>query len=305
MAQTSSQNYKPKRLITHSEEFHTDDVFATALLLSIFPDAEVVRSRDEAVIATGDIVYDVGKVYDPARGRFDHHQEQAGKRENGIIYSSFGLLWKEYGAQYCDGDRAVADAIDQKLAMPIDAIDNGQAIAAATFDNVRPFTVDDIVKILNPLEWLDETEDYNAQFDKAVELAQGILLRLRSYVQDSLSSQKALLAAYAAAEDKRIVILDKSAAVNDMLDQCPELLYLISERPDKTWGVLAVSEAAGSFTPRRPFPKTWRAKPAADLPRLTGVPDATFCHATGFYAVARTRAGALALAQKSLAVTAT
>src|ERR1700743_3805913 len=111
---------KPKRLITHSEDFHTDDVFATALLLELFPDAEVIRSRDEAVIATGDIVYDVGKVYDPALGRFDHHQAQAGKRENGIIYSSFGLLWREYGLQYCGDDKAVWDVIDKKLGVPID-----------------------------------------------------------------------------------------------------------------------------------------------------------------------------------------
>ena len=86
---------RPKRLITHSEEFHTDDVFATALLLHIFPDAEVIRSRNETIITTGDIVYDVGKLYDPSRERYDHHQEQADRRDNGIIYSSFGLLCQE------------------------------------------------------------------------------------------------------------------------------------------------------------------------------------------------------------------
>jgi len=289
-----------KRLITHSEEFHTDDVFATALLLKIFPDAEVIRSRDEAVIATGDIVYDVGKIYDPTTSRFDHHQAQAGKRENGIIYSSFGLLWKEYGVAYCDGDARVAKIIDQKLATPIDAIDNGQETFTPVVESVAPFTIDDIIHIYNPLRWLNADEKHDQQFRKAVTLAQTILDRLRQSTADNLASQQALLDAYAAAADKRIVVMEKPASVSDVLDQCPELVYLISERPEKTWGVLAVAVQPGSFTTRKPFPEAWRAQPAADLPRITGVDDVIFCHATGFYAVAKTRAGAIALARRSL-----
>lgn len=295
------QTAQPKKLITHSEEFHTDDVFATALLLKIYPDAEIIRSRDEAVIASGDIVFDVGKVYDPTRGRYDHHQAQAGKRANGIVYSSFGLLWKEYGVAYCDGNEAVATAIDQKLATPIDANDNGQDITQPTYEDVFPFTVDDIIKINNPLIWLNTPEDYDDQFHKAVQFAQELLDRLRSYIENNLKSQQALLAAYASSEDKHIVIMEQPAAVSDVLDQCPELLYLISPRPNKTWGILAVSTGKHSFTPRRPFPEAWRAQPAEELPGITGVADVTFCHATGFYAVASSREGAIALAKKALA----
>jgi uncharacterized UPF0160 family protein len=288
------------KLITHSEEFHTDDVFATALLLEIFPDAEVVRSRDEAVIAIGDIVYDVGKIYDPARGRFDHHQAQAGKRLNGIIYSSFGLLWKEHGLQFCTGDQELADEIDRRLAIPIDANDNGQEISEPIYEGIKPFTIDSIVAMLNPLLWRDETEEHDMQFKKSVELATAILHRLRDSVADSLISRRVLLKAYDEAVDKQVVVMDKPAAVRDIVDQVPELLYLISPRPEGTWGVLAVSEAPGSFTPRRRFPEAWRAQPADKLSELTGVPDATFCHATGFYAAAHSREGASALAMASL-----
>ena len=38
--------------------------------------AGIIRSRDPAVIESGDIVVDVGGVYDVTRRRFDHHQRE-------------------------------------------------------------------------------------------------------------------------------------------------------------------------------------------------------------------------------------
>jgi uncharacterized UPF0160 family protein len=295
-----SKQSKAKRLITHSEEFHTDDVFATALLLSLFPDAEVIRSRDESVIASGDIVYDVGKVFDPAQGRFDHHQAQSGKRENGITYSAFGLLWREYGVDYCEGDAEAASIIDTKLVMPIDANDNGQKLTEGVYAEAEPFTIDDIIRGMNPQLWVNESEEYDAQFMKAVELAKQILRRLRESVANDLRSQRYLLELYAAAEDKQILVAERVASVNSIVDHMPELLYLVSPRPSGTWGVLAVSEEPGSFTPRQKFPESWRAKNPEELVQLTGVADVTFCHANGFYTVATSRDGAVTLARKSL-----
>lgn len=37
-------------------------------------DAEIVRSRDPAVLAECDVVVDVGGEFDPKRHRYDHHQ---------------------------------------------------------------------------------------------------------------------------------------------------------------------------------------------------------------------------------------
>jgi len=38
-----------------------------------FRNAAIVRSRNDAVLDTLDIVCDVGAVFDPERFRFDHH----------------------------------------------------------------------------------------------------------------------------------------------------------------------------------------------------------------------------------------
>jgi len=61
---------------THSGPFHADDVLAWALLTVFrYPDAELVRTRDPAVLRGADIVFDVGGSFDEANGRFDHHQQ--------------------------------------------------------------------------------------------------------------------------------------------------------------------------------------------------------------------------------------
>ena len=65
------------RVATHWGSFHADDVLAWALIRHFLDsDAEVVRSRDPAVLASADIVMDVGGTFDPAARRFDHHQQE-------------------------------------------------------------------------------------------------------------------------------------------------------------------------------------------------------------------------------------
>src|SRR3989344_3007663 len=111
------------RIVTHDSGFHTDDIFAVAVLLILFPDAEVVRSRDPEVQATADFLVDTGMRYDQARRMFDHHQlGGAGVRTNNIPYASFGLVWKKYGEKIAGGRRE-AEIIDQKVVQPADAHD--------------------------------------------------------------------------------------------------------------------------------------------------------------------------------------
>ena len=62
---------------THNGSFHTDDVFAVASLSLAFSNEglQVVRTRDQEVIKSADIVVDVGRIHDVDKNRFDHHQE--------------------------------------------------------------------------------------------------------------------------------------------------------------------------------------------------------------------------------------
>jgi uncharacterized UPF0160 family protein len=79
-----------KKLITHGNGFHADDVTAYAILKEVLTKQgetwSLQRSRDPEIIATGDIVFDIGDIYDPATNRYDHHQRgKAGAREMEFI----------------------------------------------------------------------------------------------------------------------------------------------------------------------------------------------------------------------------
>jgi transketolase C-terminal domain/subunit len=85
-------------IVTHGGKFHADDAWAVAVIKVCTPRRELVRTRDQAIIDRGDIVIDVGGIWDPALGRFDHHQKGfSGARQSGVPYASAGLVWREYG----------------------------------------------------------------------------------------------------------------------------------------------------------------------------------------------------------------
>jgi uncharacterized UPF0160 family protein len=137
------KNMPEVTIVAHNGQFHADDVFAVATLSILIGDSKkikIIRTRDEAVIQKADYVVDVGGVYDPEKNRFDHHQKGgAGKRDNGIPYASFGLVWKKFGAQVA-GSKRLAEIIDERLAAPIDAIDNGVSISKEIFEGIGPTT---------------------------------------------------------------------------------------------------------------------------------------------------------------------
>jgi uncharacterized UPF0160 family protein len=112
---------KQIKVISHGSGFHTDDIFAVATILLVLgekDDVSVIRTRDMEIIKTGDYVVDVGGVHDESTNRFDHHQfGGAGKRENGIPYASFGLVWNKFGKDLVgseDGANRIDKIIENK-----------------------------------------------------------------------------------------------------------------------------------------------------------------------------------------------
>ena len=118
-----------KRMAVHNGIFHADDVFGVALMQSIYNDLEIIRTRDEELLKTCDIVSDVGN------GKYDHHHVDKIRRENGIPYCGFGLLWRDFGISYINAkfpdlsnlkeQQEVAEKVDTILIQQIDAQDNG------------------------------------------------------------------------------------------------------------------------------------------------------------------------------------
>ena len=288
------------RIITHNDRFHADDVFTMATLRILLGDkiTEVIRTRDEDIIRTGDIVFDVGNVYDPEMNRFDHHQKEgAGTRANGVPYASFGVVWKKWGAELC-GSQLAADMVDEKLVMPIDASDNGFKLYEYVVEGSKEYVMDTICGSFGST-WKEE-ENYDEQFFGMVDIAEKILLREIQVAQDKAEAVPLVQQVYEAAEDKRIVVLEVGLPWKSVLEPHEEVLFVISPNVEKTqWRVNTVQSAG--YVNRKSFPAEWAGLRNEELARVSGVEDATFCHRMLFLAVATSKEGALALAKKAIA----
>jgi uncharacterized UPF0160 family protein len=289
-----------KKLITHNGSFHADDIFAAAtfsLLLEKKGETfEIIRTRDPEIIRTGDYVFDVGEIYDEKTNRFDHHQKGAGIRENAIEYASFGLVWKKFGLELA-GKKA-ADLIDKRLACPIDAGDNGFDLVENKYD-VSPYFIQHFFYAMSPT-WLEKDVNKDEIFLKCVEIAKEILSREIIQARDSVVAEEKVISIYQNTIDKRLIILDENYPYENALNNFPEPLFVVYPRTDNSWGVKAVRQDPKNFKNRKDFPLHWAGLREEELQKVTGVQDAIFCHKGLFMSVAKTKEGAMKLAELAL-----
>ena len=177
-------NIKEANCITHSGTMHADEVFATAFLDLYLEDVKVFRTN-KIEENTDALIYDIG------RGKYDHHQLDAEKRENGITYSSLGLLWREFGREFLkkynfSNVEEVFLEIDKDLIEGIDADDNG--VFPKIDANYKVKTLPNIIKIFNPS--FDSGENEKDQFLKAVKLAKMIFEEEVFYINGKVISDK-------------------------------------------------------------------------------------------------------------------
>ena len=288
-----------KKAVTHSGSFHADDVFAAVVLQKIFPKIIIKRTRDAGEIEKADIIFDIGGIYDPKSLKFDHHQNDAPVRKNGIPYSSFGMIWKEYGEQYCGG-AAVADRIEQRFVQLVDAGDNGVSLTQNLIDGVSPMTIEDMIATFAP-NLLGKPESAGRQFVMATDWARTFLDRLVAKEIDIARRIEYISEKITASPDERYVVLDKPVLYERIAVNHPKLLFVVlPNESNGTWGVRTVRKNPDGFEPRKPLPAEWAGHIDEDLAEITGVSDAIFAHKMRFLAVANSREGALKLLELAL-----
>ncbi|MEI6896724.1 MAG: MYG1 family protein [Psychromonas sp.] len=284
-----------KTIVTHNGNFHADDVFSMAALKHIFPSFKLIRTRDLALIAQADLVIDVGGEYDPANGRFDHHQRGgAGQREDGTPYSSFGLIWKAYGLEICKGNQDVTNSVDAGLVSTIDAIDCGHVQGVAT-----GISLSQTISMFNPT-WQEEG-DFDGCFNEAVEFAFAILTRFIASAQGGISAKEIVAKAIENAEDPRVIVLEKyvpwKRTVHALSQQA---LYMIYPSQTGQWRIQTVPVEPGSFEDRKSLPQPWAGLSDKALQAVTGIDDAMFCHNGLFIAGSASFASAMKMASIAL-----
>ncbi|GAC34645.1 MYG1 family protein [Paraglaciecola polaris] len=284
-----------KIVVTHSGNFHADDVFSVAALKRIFPSFTLIRTRDLEIIAKADIVIDVGGQYDPETDRFDHHQRGgAGERENGIPYSSFGLIWQKYGLAICENNQNLANALDAGLVSTIDAVDCGHVKGVA-----EGISLSQTISMFNPT-W-QEKSDFDSGFDEAVEFAARVLTRFIAAASGGLNAKAIVADAIKNAQDPRVIVLEKytpwKKTVHALSDKA---LYMIYPSQSGQWMIQTVPVEPGSFEDRRPLPKEWAGLSDVALQDETGIDDAMFCHNGLFIAGAASFASTMKMAALAL-----
>ena len=284
-----------KTIVTHNGNFHADDVFSIAALKCIFPSFNLIRTRDLDIIAKADIVLDVGGVYDPDTGRFDHHQRGgAGQRENGIPYSSFGLIWQKYGVEICQGNQELANSVDADLVSTIDAIDCGHVEGVA-----QGVSLSQTISMFNPT-WQEDSH-YDTCFDEAVDFASRVLTRFIASANGGISAKAIVAKAIENAADPRVIVLEKYTPWKRTVHALStEALYMVYPSGSGPWRIQTVPVEPGSFEDRKSLPKPWAGLSDKALKEVTGIDDAMFCHNGLFIAGAESFESTMKMAAMAL-----
>ena len=279
--------------LTHSGVFHADEVMATAILSAVGPVA--LARVNKVPEGTAAFVYDVGG------GKYDHHQKGGGgSRENGVPFSSAGMIWRDFGKALVSCDQAWA-FVDQELIQGIDSIDNG--VYPVVDYAAKAATISSLISGFNP-EW-DSEEASDEAFLKAVAFAQGVLARAIASAE-AKARAKALVDEAIRASENRVVILPRFAPWQEYIlssasKKAEEALFVVFPSNRGGYNVQSIPDRLGSFGNRKALPEAWRGLPPEGLRKVCGVADATFVHAAGFIGGAETLEGALEMAKKAIA----
>lgn len=288
---------KQAKYITHSGTMHADEVFATAFLDLYRHDVILMRVPhvEEDKIRKDAIVYDIG------RGKYDHHQEDAEVRENGIKYSSFGLLFREYGKDYLKSIKIediddVYTGIEKELIEGIDAIDNGQFPEITATYKVK--TISDMIKLFNPSYGSDETE--REQFIKAVSLAKMIFQETVCNVVGKVKAKKIVLEKIKNA-DKDYLELEEYLPFEETILKCEEanhILFVMYPSNRGGYGIKTIKKSSEDKTDRLSFPESWAGLDGEELERVSGIKDISFCHSNRFLVTCNTKEAAYQVLDK-------
>lgn len=338
---------KHLRVATHNGRFHADEIMACAIfkhfIETVLPtqynmtfDLKIKRhERNDPALENAHILLDIGQEYDPARGRFDHHQAGgAGGRVRScddsnpqgvdIPFSTCGLIWFACGrfitgemdkSCYRDGIPSHVPRffrIDSRLVRSIDASDNGLTMPRGYTYNTEEGSVNIDGAPLHASVCIgqfnrdtsDELQQLT-QFNKALAMAEMMFANMVeltfAWSQDQAKVQAALKQKR---KNRAVLILREALSWQEHIfrspDAAPVRLVISRYGPSsETWCVTTVNVKSRRLKPLY-FPKSWRGLTGKELCQKAGINGLVFCHAQGFTLRAKTIAAAIAAAEKAL-----
>lgn len=277
------QTKEEANCITHSGSMHADEVFTTALLDLYLGDIKVFRTKNILADEVDSSVW----LYDIGRGKFDHHQEDALIRENGIPYAAFGLVWKEIGRDFLRKRDFIPIeemflGIEKDFIEGIDADDNG--VFPRIDANYRVKTISNVIKLFNP--GFQSSQNESDQFLKAVDVAEKILEEEVLSVYGKVIAGKKVKAILDQAEEgKKYLLLDEYLPYEEAIFNHPkgdQILFVAYPSNRGGYAIKTVPKGTEDKTARCPFPEEWAGKSEEDLKEISHIDGLRFCHAGRF-----------------------
>ncbi len=307
---------QPMKIVTHDDRFHYDEILGIAVLRIIYKDEirEIIRTRDPELINKGDIVIDVGGVFDPLTNRFDHHQntfKETFSEKHNVKLSSSGLIYKYLGEKlfkvynfYKSNEiyENIRVKIYEEFFQYADAIDNGHNI----FGDIIPRTLCSFVNLYN-ISRSSAGDRYNElqyeQFLKVLDLVQKDLENYMKIVffdyvipyQEVFKDLKDFEGeVYFSRQNVSIhLIYDIDKALNK------NIKFVIYKDKD-AYRILTLPVSKYSFTPRLKLLEKYCGLRDEELSRASGIPGCIFVHANGFMGKHMNYKGALDMCYLSL-----
>lgn len=298
----------PDIFLTHSGTGHADDLLAFSMARILWPDIRLIRTRDFCITEEGIqvlsgrergfykngsfVVADVGSIYDPERFLYDHHQPDSPVRPDGHPYSSAGLFFRHHGHDLLRhlnsdaSDEVIHEAfqdIDRAILLPIDLSDNTGCSFFEPETEVKGFMFSDYIALARP--------GLIASFeDTAMGCAAILRTGFQQYIEASQRGQELKkLGERCGAEVLAVDAFYPSA--RRYLETTP-VRILVHPNPEGRWNARWVKDGL--------FPAAWRGRIDRELEKATGIRDVVFCHKSGHLAIAKSRDGAMLLAELAL-----
>jgi len=233
-------------------------------------------------------------------------------RANGIPYSSAGLIWRDFGIEilkklYNTNDSHILfnilRNIDYMLIQPVDKKDNGiEAISPISFvDSYLPL-------------WTDENENYDEAFMQVVNVTKEIVNKMilqeiaeekaNEIISRSLNISKAeksnILFIPKQTMPWKNIVLKHNSTQEIYNDNNKHIIdFVVFPYPDGGYAAQCVPKTYSDiFSKRIPFPEEWCGE-LMNLPSISGISDAIFCHVNGFFIRAKTKESIIKLCNKA------
>jgi len=296
--------------ITHNGFFHADEVFGTVLLCKVFDEVNLCRAKNINASRFSDSII----IYDTGNSKFDHH-ENPKNRPNGNPYSSFGLLWKEYGRKYINEKIGITDSkkvntifnIFDRFVTGIDVIDCIGSRSQKVSDSYNIYNISDIISTFNKRWDEEDTEDevvQNSNFIKAVYFAETVFDNIMKNTISNIIAKDELENAIEKSNG-RILILEKFIPWQTNIffsrnAKSKQILFVIFPSLRGGFNCQTVPIEFRSRTQKVLFPSEWAGKTKKELANITGIKTATFCHLERFICGAETLEDTIQLAVLAL-----